>query len=313
MLRQDDTATGQTLLGYFPPRLRPALEPYLRRRDLTEIRLRIHQPLQLKAPGMTLLPVNVTCADCDYLFEAVCEHSVYAWANELKEGFLTLPGGCRVGMAGRGVVEDGIIRRIQAPTFFNVRVAREWVGCGNAALEYLVDESGGLRHTLVLSPPGCGKTTLLRDLARSLSYRRRNVCVVDERSEITGSREGIPGCDLGPCCDVLDGCPKSQGMLFALRVMSPEVLVCDELGRPEEMQAVYAATQCGCAVLASAHARDTGEFRRRFCALFQGTALPFERYVILDDSGGPGTLLQVEDGNGAALYQRGGRKNVHDA
>lgn len=313
MLRQDDMGPARNLLSYFPPRLRPALTPYLRRRDLTEIRLRVHQPLQVKAPGVTLLPVKVIREDCDYLFEAVCEHSVYAWANELKEGFLTLPGGCRVGMAGRGIVEDGVIRRIQAPTFFNVRVAREWTGCGNTALEYLADESGGLCHTLVVSPPGCGKTTLLRDLARSLSYRRRNVCVVDERSEIAGSREGIPGCDLGPCCDVLDACPKSEAMLFALRVMSPEVLVCDELGRREEMQAVYAATQCGCSVLASAHARDTGEFLRRFGAMLEGYIPPFERYVLLGNSFGPGTLLRVEDGSGTVLYQMGGRKDVHDA
>lgn len=297
------------LLTYFPPRMHTALKAYLYQPSLTEIRLRIHQAVQVVAGERYFLHFEnetVTQEDCRYLFDAICQHSVYAWANQLKDGFLTLPGGCRVGMAGRGVVENNCIQRIESPTFFNFRVAREWVGCSDSVLSYLFDQDGTIYHTLILSPPGCGKTTLLRDLARNLSVKYlRNVCIVDERGEIAGCRSGIPNCQLGPCCDVLDGCPKAQGMLWALRVMSPEVLICDEIGTSQEMETVQAALQCGCSVIASAHAGNTEQFYRRFGGDKTQTKL-FERYVILSKSSGVGTVESIEDDTGAILWKKEG-------
>lgn len=304
-----DCKSGGGLLSYFPKRIADSLEPWFDRPGLEEVRFRVGQPVQLcyhNAEQLVLCTTGtrfITDADCQQIYEAICFHSVYAWERELEQGFLTLPGGYRVGMAGRAVTQEGSIRRVDGPTFFNFRIARECVGCADPLMSYLFDDSGSPLSALILSPPGCGKTTLLRDVARKLSLMPKfRVSVVDERSEIAGCREGRPQNELGPRCDVLDACPKEQGMMWMIRVMSPDVLLCDELGAPGDFAAVSAAAHCGISVIASAHARTVDQILSRWQAALPGTALPFERYVLLGRSRGVGTLEQVSDGNGNTLF-----------
>ena len=201
------------------------------------------------------------------ILETCSRHSLYAYEREISQGFLTIRGGHRVGIAGKAVVEDGHVRTVRDLSSLNIRVAHEVKGCAKNVLPYLMDGETFL-DTLLISPPGAGKTTLLRDLIRELSCggtwgAGKNVSVVDERSEIAACFGGIAQCDLGPRTDVMDGCPKSEGMLMMLRSMAPQVLAVDEITAPEDVAALCAAAGCGVTVLATAHGENRADLSRR--------------------------------------------------
>lgn len=231
------------------------------------------------------------------MMEYISNFSVYAHEEELRQGFLTMQGGHRVGICGKIVLSEGKIKLIRNVSFLNIRIAREKQGCAKQLLPYLF-EGDRLCHTLIVSPPGCGKTTLLRDLIRLVSeggtfqndsgreqkYRGRKVGVVDERSELAACYYGVPQNNLGYRTDVLDGCPKVLGIELLLRAMSPEVIAVDELGGEQEMEIIERSMYCGCTILATAH----GETRKG----------NFERYVFLKPGECPGIVDRVCDGNG---------------
>ncbi|MCG0239065.1 MAG: stage III sporulation protein AA [Firmicutes bacterium] len=277
-----------------------------------EIRLRAGRPVELIGPGrsgfvtpageLTEEPgraLRATPSDVATTFQLVCQGSVYAWEEELRGGFVTLPGGHRVGVAGRAVVEGGRLRTVRPVASLSLRIARALPGAARGLLPHLVT-GGRLLSTLLISPPQAGKTTLLRDLVRLAStgdpaagLRPQKVAVVDERSEIGGSAGGVPTLDLGPRTDVLDGCPKAEGMLLVIRALSPEVVAVDELGRDEDAGAVLEGLLAGVTVLATAHAGSLDEARRRPSLrrlLAQGA---FARAVLLSRRLGPGTVEQV--------------------
>ncbi|MDO7905175.1 stage III sporulation protein AA [Paenibacillus sp. JX-17] len=232
------------------------------------------------------------------LLDTISNHSLYTMEEELRKGFITLPGGHRVGLAGRTVLSGGAVEHLRDISSFNVRIARELPGIADNILPFLWDESGGrLHHTLILSPPQQGKTTLIRDLARQISTgtgyedganpfaRGQKVGIVDERSEIAGSHKGVPGFDVGPRTDVMDGCPKAEGMMMMIRSMSPEVLIVDEIGRTEDAYAVQEAMQAGISVIATAHGRELAELSRRPAFSPMLSQELFQRYVLLQRKG----------------------------
>ena len=187
----------------------------------------------------------------------LCRHSLYAYEEELRAGFLTLEGGHRLGVSGETVVEDGKILTMKNIAFLNLRIAHEIRGAADELLPFVYEGSRPL-NTLIISPPGCGKTTILRDLIRQISEGNAygagcSVSVVDERAEIGGSYLGIPQNDLGIRTDVLCGCPKAMGMRMLIRSMSPRVMAVDELGSREEMEEIHEAKRCGVTVLATLH------------------------------------------------------------
>ncbi|HZG58064.1 stage III sporulation protein AA [Paenibacillus sp.] len=250
--------------------------------------------------------------DCLKLLDRVTNHSVYTMEEQLRRGYITVAGGHRIGLAGRAALEDGRIRTLQHIGGFNVRIAREVKGCARSLVPLLWNaETSMPHHTLIVSPPQRGKTTLLRDAARTLSAggwaggvrydRARKVGIVDERSEIAASVDGRPTFDVGPRTDVLDACPKAEGMMLMIRALSPEVLVVDELGRPEDAEAAMEAVHAGIAVIATAHGKDASDVRRRpsLAPLFEARA--FGRIVILAPSGPSGVVLEVRDGEGRRL------------
>lgn len=244
-------------------------------------------------------------------FQLISASSVYAWEEELKNGFLTLRGGHRVGLAGRTVIESGRIRTIKHIAGLNLRLAREVRGAADLVIPFLV-HAGGIHHTLILSPPQAGKTTLLRDIIRQISegvprlgFAGAKVGLVDERSEVAACYEGVPQKDVGPRTDVLDACPKAEGMMLLIRSMSPQVIAADELGRAEDADAVMEAIHSGVAVLTTAHGATVDEIWRRPAFARLAAFGVFQRAIVLGRSSGPGTVEKVLDlGTGRILKEK---------
>lgn len=282
---------------------------------LEEIRLRLGQPILLKEEGRWIpcmakndkkrhIFSNCDMKACVSLLSA---YSLYAFAEEIRQGFLTIEGGHRIGFCGKAVMEDGRIKTLHPISSLNIRIAREVKGCADGILPYLFSD-GHFCHTMILSPPGCGKTTLLRELIRKLSRTEGGyaVGVVDERGEIAGMCGGIAQMDLGECTDVISGCPKAEGMLLLLRSMSPQIIAVDELGRENDFLAASDLIHAGVKLLCTVHGSSLEELEKR--TLLSGLLAHevVERYVILSASQGVGTVDAILDGNGQVMYEKGG-------
>lgn len=243
--------------------------------DMEEIRIRLKKPVVvcygntmqfLKEQG-GLTPIIETAyvaqkEDIKTSVEKLCHGSVYAYQSEIREGYITTPEGDRVGLSGRGVMEGDRLINLTDIGSLNFRFSHEIIGAADALMPYIV-ENGRLKSVLVISPPQCGKTTLLRDAARQLAERYKTV-IIDERGEIAGMAAGVSHYDLGIHSEVLSGFPKAIGMQMALRSLSPQVMICDELGKMEDITAALQAIRCGVAILASIHAGSLAECRQKY-------------------------------------------------
>ena len=251
--------------------------------SLREIRVRAGQSIRLSTrQGETICPCEPTPQQVAQMAEALCEHALYARAEEQRSGFVTLRGGHRMGLCGRVICQGQSIRALRDISSFCIRIAGQWRGAADGLIGQLTDENGFCRSTLIVGLPGMGKTTLLRDSLRRLSEAGRRVCVVDERSEIAAMCDGLPQLEVGPCTDVLDGCGKEAGLRWLLRSLSPEVLVTDELSDTLDAQATLEAIRSGVSMLATVHGRDLDSVcgRNTLYPLIRDRA--FERYAVLD-------------------------------
>lgn len=273
--------------------------------QIQELRLRCGQPVRLRQGGVLRCLADerpITTAELREAVSFISAYSLYAFEEELRQGYLTIEGGHRVGFCGKAVMEEGEIRTLRQINALNIRIAKEQKGWGEEFLPLLM-EAGRFCHTLIVSPPGCGKTTLLRDLIRCLSEHLITVGVVDERGEICPLRDGVPQMEVGPCTDILEGCPKAKGMTLLLRSMSPEVIAVDELGRAEDMDAVEEALHAGVRILATAHGTDFAEIAERPQLGLLVKKRIFERYVILSGRNGTGTLESILNRDGKPLQK----------
>ena len=254
-----------------PGRLRAAAMSIDRRQkaEAEELRLRITRPLHLALPqGELPLPqTRVTRSDLEQVLDRATEYSRYAAAETLRHGYLTAAGGFRVGVCGTALPSGGENEGVRDVSSLTIRIPRVREGAAQPVLPELVEDARPL-STLVLSPPGGGKTTLLRDLVRLLSQGGplcppQRVALVDERGELAAVHRGRPQLEVGRRTDVAEGCPKAQGLMLLLRAMNPQVLAVDEITAPEDVRALTAAAGCGVTLLATAHGEGRAGLERR--------------------------------------------------
>ena len=235
------------------------------------------------------------------ILEIFSRHSLYAFEDEIRQGFLTIEGGHRVGISGKAVLDGEQIRTIKDISSLNIRLAHQKIGCGDKVISSLYDGKGELYNTLFLSPPGGGKTTLLRDVIRQVSNGNRygaglTVSVVDERSEIGACFRGVPQCDLGARTDIMDGCPKAVGMLMMIRSMAPGAVAVDEIGTRKDLEALRDVMKCGCKILATVHGDSINDLKRKPVLSEMVKEGMFSRYVVLEKVPRPGTIAGIYDG-----------------
>lgn len=292
------------ILGVLPAQLRR----YMCNIDLegaAELRLIAGQPLSVRyADGdcyvtshssLTRIAaggVRVTREQIGELVERLTGSSLYSVKDEIRNGYITVEGGHRAGIAGTAVTEHGSVEFIRDISAVSIRIANEVIGAADEVMGHIVTP-GGIRSALIVSPPGAGKTTMLRDITRQLSLGGYAVSVADERCEIAAMREGRSAFDLGPLTTVTDNCPKAAAMLMLLRSMSPDVIVTDEIGTKADAEAVTSAMNGGVAVIASAHGRDLAQLMRR--AETARAAELFELIIVLSRRRGPGTIEEIRE------------------
>ena len=275
---------------------------------LQEIRLRTGYPIILFYKNKEqILQMNGTERMIRETLDYVSNYSLYAYENELKQGFITIEGGHRVGMAGQVLIENGRVKNLKQISSLNIRISHEITGCADKLFPYITYNKQ-MYHTLLISPPRCGKTTILRDLIRQISDGNKwvkgcTVGVVDERSELAGCYHGIPQNQMGMRTDVLDGCPKAEGMLMLVRSMSPQVIAVDEIGAPEDVQAIKYAMHCGCKMIATVHGETMEEIQKK--PLFEQLVKErcFERYVVLKNDNHVGEIAGIYDASGQLIYE----------
>ena len=270
-------------LSFLPPNVKTALDN-LNLNFLTEIRMRSGQPIIVEYKGrhFFLGAYGVTerkdsaliCQDLNSVLSSAMERSVYAFTEQLKNAFITVDGGVRIGIGGEYVTENGLIKTVQKPTSLNIRIPHDAVGCAEQI--FLFVNGQNYRSTLIFSPPGYGKTTILRDFARRSGKEIGiNVLVYDERYELSAIGGNGGGFNLGMNCDIVRGADKMSGFANAIRVMKPDILICDELYGKNDFAAIQYAVDCGIKVIASSHLTDKSKLGE----------LPFDCFVELTGIG----------------------------
>ncbi len=318
-----DSEIKRVLMQYFPSHLRASIIDFLsslshlaHQKDaaLEEIRVRVNSPLMVLINHIThKLEMVPGKKDIEKMIHLISDNSLYSYQEEIVKGFITISGGHRVGVVGKVHMKNGQIKSLKDISGINVRFSREVIGAANhIATKVCLGQRGIIGNTLIVGPPGCGKTTLLRDLARiysngELGLKPHNVSIIDERSELAGSVKGIPQKQVGIRTDVMDSCPKAIGIMMVIRSMSPDLIVTDEIGRAEDVKAVWESVHAGVKLLLSAHGESMEALRKRpgFQQLIDHGV--FDRVVMLSRKNGPGTvdeLIKTEDSNKKTDYQR---------
>ncbi|WP_062357031.1 stage III sporulation protein AA [Bacillus kwashiorkori] len=302
----------ESILSFLPSKIKEQLNyiPKTIQQNIEEVRVRINRPIEIITKEKTYyLPYIINTHDSEQLLNKISHHSLYTLEEELKRGFITVEGGHRIGLAGKVILENGQVKAIRQISSFNIRLAKEVVGIGDELVPYLFDKQW--QHTMIIGPPQTGKTTLLRDIARIITtgVKEKNipalkVGIVDERSEIAGCVNGIPQMTFGVRVDILDACPKAEGMMMMIRSMSPDVLVVDEIGRKEDSEAILEAMHAGIRLVMTTHGNSFADLKKRPTLQPILEQKVFDRFIELSRKNGPGTIANIKDKNGMEIVRK---------
>lgn len=260
----------------FPKHLKILLEENILQNQmemLEEIRIRNGLPIILKlGQAEKIIYYKTLTEDINFIFQKICDNSIYTYQNQIANGFITIQGGNRVGIVGTAVVQDGKVTNFNYISSLNFRIGRQIIGCSNQVVDKIVDFTNNrVFNTLIISMPGFGKTTILRDIIRNISngfkidigkkFNGVNVSVIDERGEISATYRGVTQNDLGIRTDVINDIPKAIGMRMAIRSMAPQVIVADEIGSNEDCDCIEYALHCGVNGIFTAHGKDLEDIK----------------------------------------------------
>lgn len=238
--------------------------------EIQEIRMRTNRPILLKLREKDLiLEYNISQSEILQILERLCENSIYAYKNQICEGFITIKGGHRVGLTGSCVIENGRITNIKYISSLNFRIAREILNCSTRVLREIIDiENKTIYNTIIVAPPGKGKTTVLRDIIRRLSdgideinFNGKTCGVVDERGEIAAMYKGVAQNDIGIRTDIIENVNKNQGIHMLIRTMAPEIIACDEIGSKEDVEAIHYALFSGVKGIFTMHGKNVEDIK----------------------------------------------------
>ncbi|MBA2907103.1 stage III sporulation protein AA [Clostridium saccharobutylicum] len=288
------------IIGMFPIKIRNLLEDKFNKEGIYEVRIKIGKPILVYSKdGENIVNYFPTREDLKSMMQKISNYSLYAYEEDIRQGFITIKGGHRIGIAGECVMEKGEVKTIRNISSVNIRISREVIGCSNKIMKYIISQNR-VYNTIIISPPRCGKTTILRDIARNISnginsvgFKGRKVVVVDERSEIGACHFGIPQNDLGIRTDILDNCLKREGLIMAIRSLSPEIIICDEIGTKGDIESLMMAFNSGVNIITTIHGFTIEDLykRRVFSDLLDNQIL--ERAIILSNRNGVGTIESV--------------------
>ncbi|MGV8982382.1 stage III sporulation protein AA [Clostridium sp.] len=290
------------LFEILPKTIRIKLEQVENIHELEELRIKVNKPLFIHIGSKEeIWDYVATTEDIKYIMQRISNYSIYAFEDEIRQGYITIKGGHRVGLCGICVIENNSIKTIKDISSINIRACKEIIGCADKVMPYIT-YNNSVHNTIIISPPKCGKTTLLRDITRQLSqgdknknFHGKNVSIIDERSEIAGSFKGIPQMDVGIRTDVLDNCPKSEGIMMAIRSMSPEVIVCDEIGTQKDMESILMALNSGISLITTIHGFGIEDLYKRLVFKDLVENYVFSRAVVLSNKKGIGTIECIYD------------------
>lgn len=293
-----ETKTMNLMTKYFPKHIKEALENNISEEEVNiieEIRIRINLPIIVKlAEKEKIIDYKVSTEDINYIFQKICENSIYAYQNQIANGFVTIKGGNRVGIVGTAVVQNGKVTNLNYVSGLNFRIAQEIIGCSNKIMPNII-RGETIYNTLIIAMPGMGKTTLLRDIIRNLSngftdgntkIKGQNISVIDERGEISATYRGGSQNDLGIRTDVLNDIPKAIGMKMAIRSMAPQIIAADEIGSVDDVNAIQYAICCGIKGIFTAHGNSVEDVKKNTELKSLIDNKIFEKFIIIKKKDG---------------------------